>query len=142
MHWTSHQRRAQGGLWLGLLLQALWAGCGEGARHAVERSASGRWRGELVAPASGPQLNALHAWGLRLERADGRPVAAAIIRVEGGMPEHDHGLPTDPQATASGGAGEYRIEGVRFHMPGLWRLVFDIQAEGERDVLTFELVVP
>ena len=39
-----------------------------------------------------------------------------------GMPDHDHGLPTQPQVTSRLENGDYLLEGVRFHMPGKWQL--------------------
>src|SRR5262245_28595617 len=52
--------------------------------------------------------------------AMGRPVEGARITVDGGMPEHGHGLPTQPQVQGSVGGGLYDIEGVRFSMGGWW----------------------
>ena len=50
----------------------------------------------------------------------------AAITLEGGMPEHDHGLPTSPRMTAELGSGDYRIEGIRFHMSGVWEITATI----------------
>ena len=46
------------------------------------------------------------------------------------MPEHDHGLPTQPQVTEEVEPGSYLIEGIRFHMPGKWQMQFSIQVNG------------
>lgn len=67
-------------------------------------------------------INKIHSWQLRLKDADGKPVSNANIELIGGMPEHDHGLPTQPQITAETEPGSYLLEGVRFHMPGKWQL--------------------
>ena len=73
------------------------------------------------------EINKMHSWLLRVETADGRPVEDATIEVDGGMPEHDHGLPTQPRVTAELGGGSYRVDGLRFHMRGDWELVFTIR---------------
>ena len=67
-------------------------------------------------------INRIHSWLLRLTDIQGRPVSNAQIELVGGMPEHDHGLPTQPQITAETEVGSYLLEGVRFHMPGNWQL--------------------
>jgi len=67
-------------------------------------------------------INRIHSWQLRLTDIQGSPVSNAQIELVGGMPEHDHGMPTQPQITAETEAGNYLLEGVRFHMPGNWQL--------------------
>lgn len=86
-------------------------------------------------------INRLHRWTLALETADGEPVSAAELTLTGGMPEHNHGLPTQPRITECAGEGEYLLEGMRFHMPGTWELVVDIEAGPGNDtvILSFEL---
>ncbi len=79
------------------------------------------------------QINKLHAWVLHIEDADGNPVVGAHLEVSGGMPEHDHGLPTYPQVTADLGDGDYRLDGMRFHMSGAWEIAISITAGGKTD---------
>ena len=57
------------------------------------------------------------------------------------MPEHDHGLPTQPQITATLDNGDYLLEGVRFHMQGLWLLEIDLQHDGSEDSASIEFVL-
>ena len=45
-----------------------------------------------------PPIHEIHRWRIHVEDAEGRPVEGAWIRVGGGMPEHQHGLPTQPSA--------------------------------------------
>ena len=71
--------------------------------------------------------------------AMGRPVENASISVDGGMPEHGHGLPTQPQVRRSLGGGMYDIEGLRFSMGGWWELKLSIEAPGSADRVTFNL---
>jgi hypothetical protein len=95
-----------------------------------------------VAPEVEPvQRGPLHAWVLTLTTPDGKPVEDAKIAIAGGMPQHGHGLPTAPQATAYLGEGRYRIEGVRFNMGGWWELKFAISAPAGEDSVVFNLTL-
>lgn len=84
-------------------------------------------------------INRIHRWVLRVETADGHPVSGAQITMQGGMPEHDHGLPTMPLVTASPDAGGYLIEGIRFHMNGYWELEFTISTGKDEDTVLISL---
>ena len=83
----------------------------------------------------------LHSWILTVKTPDGKPVDDAKIAIDGGMPDHNHGLPTSPQMTGNLGEGRYRIEGVKFSMSGWWELRFDISAAPGPDTVTFNLVL-
>lgn len=83
----------------------------------------------------------LHAWVLTLTTADGQPVENATIQVDGGMPAHNHGLPTSPAVTGQLGGGRYRVEGVRFNMAGRWELRVAIDAPPGKDSAVFEIAV-
>lgn len=95
-----------------------------------------------IAPQIGPVVQgALHSWVATVRLPDGEPVEDATISVDGGMPQHGHGLPTSPQATGHQGEGQYLIEGVRFNMGGWWELKLDISAPAGDDTVTFNLVI-
>ncbi|MGQ9424480.1 FixH family protein [Gilvimarinus sp. F26214L] len=84
-------------------------------------------------------INRMHHWTLELRDSQGEAITNASIIVSGGMPAHDHGLPTNPQVRPTGEAGVYRLEGLRFHMPGAWTLSFQIAAGERDDVLHIDL---
>jgi|TARA_B100001059_G_scaffold62660_1_gene58546 hypothetical protein len=86
-------------------------------------------------------INRIHSWELVLTGADESPVTGAEIAVTGGMPDHDHGLPTLPVVTRETSPGRYLLEGVRFHMPGRWQLTLTITSPqgDEIGLLDFEL---
>jgi hypothetical protein len=71
--------------------------------------------------------------------ADGRAIDEAPISIDGGMPQHGHGLPTRPRVTRSLGDGVYEIEGVRFNMGGWWELKLAIAGFSGADTVTFNL---
>jgi hypothetical protein len=89
-------------------------------------------------PAPTP-LNQMHVWVLHVETPDGKPVENANILVDGGMPQHGHGLPTQPQVTQYLGNGNYRVEGMRFQMNGWWEVKFDINSNNAQDQVVFNL---
>ena len=83
----------------------------------------------------------MHSWILTVKTPDGKPVEDAKVAIDGGMPDHNHGLPTAPRMTESLGGGRYRIEGMKFSMSGWWELRFDISAAPGSDTVTFNLVL-
>ena len=92
-----------------------------------------------IAPEAPPvSVNRMHRWILTVHTPDGKPVEDAAITVDGGMPDHGHGLPTAPRVTKHLGYGRYLVEGVRFNMTGWWRLRFAI-AGSARDSVAFNL---
>jgi hypothetical protein len=92
-------------------------------------------------PQSEVHINQIHSWVLHVETADGHPVEDGQIAVDGDMPQHGHGLPTRPQVTENLGGGDYRLDGMKFHMPGWWIVEFDITAGGKSDHITFNLLL-
>lgn len=105
------------------------APAGSGAIYAVMLEP------EQAMPAIGEMAN----WVLTLRRRDGTPAEGASISIDGGMPAHRHGLPTQPQVTADLGGGRYRVEGLKFSMGGRWELRFDVSAPAGRETLTVTL---
>ncbi len=92
----------------------------------------------IVSELSPLAINRIHSWRLYLTDADNTPVHGAEISVTGGMPDHDHGLPTRPRLTGEPEPGVYLLEGVRFHMPGRWRMDFSIALNGGPDSASLE----
>lgn len=90
-------------------------------------------------PGGDPEINRMHSWILHIENEFGKALEGASIAVDGGMPEHNHGLPTKPRVTAELGGGDYRLDGVRFHMRGYWEIVVTITTNGATSVVTIPL---
>jgi len=84
-------------------------------------------------------INTIHRWVVEVQTLDGTPVVSAEIGIRGGMPAHDHGLPTLPAATEHLGNGRYLIEGMRFHMAGNWEVVLSIDTGAQRDEVVISL---
>ncbi len=101
-------------------------------------SASGRYVATLAAER---QLRPRQMQTVRVTVIDGsgQPVDGATLTINGGMPQHGHGLPTRPRVTRSLGGGTYEIEGVRFNMGGWWEFKIAVSFEGDTDIVTFNL---
>jgi len=104
-------------------------------------SEQGRYHVAIEPEQGIPQIGALHSWMLTLMTATGQPVEDAKITVDGGMPEHAHGLPTSPAVSTHLGAGKYRVEGVKFTMSGWWELRFAITAPAGNDNAVFNVTL-
>jgi hypothetical protein len=104
-------------------------------------SAQGRYVVQMEPPPVQPAINQMHTWQIRVSSPDGAPVRNARIAVDGGMPQHGHGLPTRPQVTREIADGTYLMEGMKFSMTGWWELKLAIQAADGADTTVFNTVV-
>ena len=95
----------------------------------------------LQPPAKPAAINQLHSWRVSLATPTGAPVTHARIKVDGGMPQHGHGLPTRPQVTQELPGGTYVIEGMKFSMTGWWEIKLAIDSAEGADKVTFNTVV-
>lgn len=86
-------------------------------------------------------VNEMHQWTLHVETADGQPVEDATIGVDGDMPQHGHGLPTQPRVTKNLGNGDYLVDGMKFQMGGWWLMDFTITAGGATDAAHFNMML-
>ena len=88
-------------------------------------------------------INKLHTWTLHVADSAGQPVDDATVSVDGGMPEHNHGMPTQPIVTPLG-SGDYRAEGMKFQMPGWWTVTVTVTGTigaAQPDSATFNLLL-
>jgi hypothetical protein len=70
----------------------------------------------------------------------GSRLAPTALRVDAVMPEHRHGM--NYRATVSAqGQGRYVAEGLLFHMPGRWQLLFDVATGSRTERLVSDLVL-
>lgn len=104
-------------------------------------SAAGVYRVALVPPAQAPAINRMHSWKVKLASADGTPVHGAKFAVDGGMPQHGHGLPTQPRVTRELAEGTYQLDGMKFSMTGWWEVKLAIEGPQGADKVTFNTVV-
>lgn len=122
------------------LMPAAAAGCGDAldARHRLE-AASARHRVAFV-PQPAPLVSGRH-FSLDLVVCPlGGAALPVALQVDADMPAHRHGMNYRPTVRALGD-GRYRVDGLLLHMPGRWRLLFDISADGRLERLTREVDV-
>ena len=94
-----------------------------------------------TATAEGVPLNELHNWTLKILNKDGIPVNDAVVVLYGDMPEHRHGMVTKPRVRKARLPGVYTVQGMKFHMPGWWIMVFDVSVGNLRDGGMFNFIV-
>jgi Protein of unknown function (DUF3703)/YtkA-like len=104
-------------------------------------TAAGLYRVALVPPAVPPAINQLHSWTLRVATPAGEPVRELRFGVDGGMPQHGHGLPTQPRVSPPLADGSYRIDGMKFSMTGWWELKLAVDGPLGADKVSFNMVV-
>ena len=104
-------------------------------------SASGLYRATIRPQSDSIPQGRLHSWTLHLETAAGVPVDSATVAVDGGMPQHGHGLPTKPRVTRTLGKGDHLVEGMKFNMGGWWVVKFRVRSAAGSDSLVFNLRV-
>lgn len=96
---------------------------------------------ELEPPASPPAVNKIHSWQIKVTDQAGAPINGARIAVDGGMPQHGHGFPTQPRVTRQLKDGTYLLEGMKFNMTGWWEIHLKVDADGASDTVTFNTVL-
>jgi hypothetical protein len=124
-----------------LVPSALTAVGREGDAPITQRSEGGHFTIGITSRLQPIEINRIHSWVIHLRDAAGAPIDAAEFEVSGGMPAHDHGLPTRPRVTTALGGGDYLLEGLRFHMPGAWQVVVDVDAAGLQDRVVIGLIL-
>ena len=127
-------------------LSALVMGCGNLRADApspdiqtVKASTHRLYRVSIRPDVTPIPVRSLQRWTLHLDTIDGQPVDTATITMDGGMPQHGHGLPTSPRVTRALGNGDHLIEGVKFNMGGWWVVRFAIASAAGTDTVTFNL---
>ena len=69
-----------------------------------------------------------------------RPGVVRQIILDAQMPAHGHGMNYRPTVTATG-PDRFRVAGLMLHMPGMWRLTFDLVQGDTRTRLTQEVIL-
>ena len=129
-----------------MAIMSLLAGCMMFARapedldySRTRRSEGGLYRATILPQGDSIPQGRLQRWTLHLETAGGTPVDSATVSVDGGMPQHGHGLPTKPQVKRLAESGDYLVEGMKFNMGGWWVVKFRVDAASGNDSLVFNL---
>lgn len=104
-------------------------------------TAAGRFRITIRPEAGRIPIGPLQAWIVTIETPEGRPAEVRQLVFDGGMPQHGHGFETRPEVTDRLGPGVFRVDGIRFHMAGRWRIRVDVAGDGIADVAFFDVDV-
>jgi hypothetical protein len=102
-------------------------------------SEGGRYRATIRPQGDSIPQGRLQRWTLHLETATGTPVDTARVAVNGGMPQHGHGLPTKPRVTRALGNGDHLVEGLKFNMGGWWVVKFRVDGGAGQDSVVFNV---
>lgn len=92
-----------------------------------------------IEPEAPLRTGAMQRLRFRLRDAAGAPVVGARVTIDGGMPQHGHGLPTQPRVTGEPADGVYEVDGLRFNMGGWWELRFVFERSGLADRVIFNV---
>ena len=102
-------------------------------------SEAGRYRATIRPDGDTIPQGKLHRWTLHLETTGGVAVDSAKVTVDGGMPQHGHGLPTKPRVTRALGNGDHLVEGMKFNMGGWWVVKFRVASTAGADSVVFNV---
>jgi len=102
-------------------------------------SEAGRYRATIHPQGDSIPQGKLHRWTVHIETTAGAPVDSGDFSVDGGMPQHGHGLPTKPRVTRPLGHGDHLVEGMKFNMGGWWVVKFRVDAAAGRDSVVFNV---
>lgn len=130
-----------------IIIVFLIFGCSQESKEQAELTENesskitdnGHFRITYLSKTNPIEINQMHAWIINIQDINGENIDHALVAIDGGMPAHNHGLPTQPQMTKNLGSGNYLVEGMKFHMHGSWIVNFSIEANGQSDQVTFQL---
>jgi nitrogen fixation protein FixH len=116
------------------------AGCGSGGTAATGElvASSGSLTGTLEAS---PLEVGLNTAEVSLLDAEGAPLEGATVTISPWMPAHGHGTET-VEAEATGVAGTYATERLRFQMGGVWELRVHVVHGDDEGELVATIEVP
>lgn len=131
---------------LSALIAATFTGCMMFAKppkdldySRTRASEAGLYRATIRPQGDSIPKGKLQRWTLHLETTTGIAVDSATVAVDGGMPQHGHGLPTKPRVTRALGNGDHLVEGMKFNMGGWWVVKFRVNAAQGADSVVFNL---
>jgi hypothetical protein len=73
--------------------------------------------------------------------ADGTLLDAGDVTIDGGMPLHGHGLPTQPKIVRDLGYGRFEVHGVKFSMSGWWAVNIRVDTPAGTDEAIFNFAL-
>jgi hypothetical protein len=147
---SSLSRKLMLGLWIAaatLLLGAMFTACmflpiPKDLNLSLDRPTDkGIYHTTITPQTRALKVNQMHTWSITVRSKDGSPVEHATINIDGGMPQHGHGLPTAPRVTRETAPGTYLVEGMKFSMTGWWVLGVGVRSAHGWDTITYNVVM-
>lgn len=92
---------------------------------------------------SGPTLPSRQMTSLRVSFVDtaGKPAKdIQDVQFDATMPAHKHGMNVTPKTTNEQN-GVFRIDGIKLHMPGEWKLSFKVKQSGRDELIEVPLTI-
>jgi hypothetical protein len=127
-----------GGIGIAAMMQPPPADLDLSLTHPTEH---GLYVGTLEPGVSPIPVGTMQTWTVGVTTPDGTPLEHAELSIDGGMPQHGHGLPTEPQVTEELGGGRYKVEGMKFNMSGWWTIRLEVTGPAGTDSATFNLTL-
>ena len=116
---------------------AILAGC---TSEFEGQTADGRYKVSIKPMPDPIPLNALFALNLKVDKTEGGTLQAGTqILVDATMPAHKHGMNTVPMVQPGNAPGSYLVQGMLFHMSGLWEIAVKIQEGDSASVAKFKV---
>jgi hypothetical protein len=125
------------------------------AEALTRRTQSGAYTVALSFEPTPPPVGALFAVQATVTQRDGTPLELGTVALDARMPQHNHGMETDPvdlpgvcedadtePAACPHPGGVYRTEGFKFHMPGAWTVTVDVRGARGPDSTSFVVEIP
>jgi len=85
-------------------------------------------------------LNQYFRLKFQVQDAQNNILKTAQIKLDAGMPEHNHGMNVKP-LVKNLGQGIFEARGLLFHMPGYWEIYVDIEDKGKLERVIFGVTV-
>lgn len=85
-----------------------------------------------------PPARGDNKWTLKVVDMSGKAVEGATVTVTPTMPTHGHGTtPPKPTGEPATESGTYEVSPVNLFMPGPWKSVIEVEADGVKDSAEF-----
>lgn len=116
------------------------AAAAEQAWGATRATQARKYQVSLEVVPEAPPMGELFTVRANLRTREGEPVETARVALDARMPQHDHGMMTDPiddpgtcddDGACRHPGGIYETEGFKFHMAGKWTVTVTV-LEGPR----------
>ncbi|MBA2320862.1 MAG: FixH family protein [Deltaproteobacteria bacterium] len=114
---------------------------------AARTTQNGKYEVTLVTEPDPPVRGELFEVSARFTELDGTPIEDGKVSLDARMPQHNHGMMTDPvddpgHCDAAGAkcthpGGVYEASGFKFHMGGEWTITVDVVGPRGPDSTSF-----